>query len=94
MGIVSSCEFLEHKEKLNELKKHAIYLDLIDRLEINQNSNDILKIEDKDVNINNLDNYSLKEIRRLRDNLKRNINYRDCFAKENNYPEITKKLSK
>lgn len=90
LAIINGVEFKIYNDELKELKKYAIYLDLLNKLEqSNQlNINSLLKIDGKYVNINTLDNYSLKEIRELINN----INYSKTF--DDSYPSLIKKITK
>lgn len=94
LAIINGVEYKIYNDQLKELKKYAIYLDLLNKLEkSNQlNINSLLKIEGNYVNINTLDNYSLKEIKELRNNIKNNMNYSKYF--DDSYPSLTKNITK
>ena len=77
LAIINGVEYKLYNDKLKEFKKYAIYIDLINQLENleDKDINNLLKIENQVVNINTLDNYSLKEIKKLRDTIKNNSIY-------------------
>lgn len=96
IAIINGKGYKIYNDKLKELKKYAIYIDLVDKLKKVEdiNGNNILKINNINIDINNLDNYTLKEIRKLRDSIKNNINYTKYFDEKESYSSLIKKLIK
>lgn len=82
--MITPCSFLgfskedyeKIREQIRELSKYNIYLSIKDSIENEQkngNNGDLFKKinnTEENLNINTLDNYSLKEIKRIRQNLK------------------------
>lgn len=61
------------KEELDELKKYSIYLanrEKLDEFKENPSLRNGVKSSEKELNINTLDNYSLKDLKRMRKNLR------------------------
>lgn len=96
IAIINGKGYKVYNDKLKELKKYAIYIDLVDKLKNIEdiNGNNFLKINDINIDINNLDNFTLKEIRNLRDSIKNNSNYTKYFDEKENYSSLIKKLIK
>lgn len=72
--ILSIKDFRQKRKMLNELKKYQIYIDIMDRIKV-VNQTELLKCVEFDsyyqepLNLSNLDNYSLTDIKRIRKNL-------------------------
>lgn len=73
--IVDSLFYKLSSNEIKELKKYDIYLDVKDEIEKNKKEN---------ININNLDNYSLKDLEEIRQNL---INSK---SKDDNFKKLVK----
>lgn len=89
--ITSILSYRSKNDKIKELEKYDIYLEIRKQLEKITDSNlfDGVKSKEEVLNINTLDHYSLKDIKRVRDNLRR---YES--SKESEIPTFTKKISK
>lgn len=94
--VIDGLSYKFSNDEIKELEKYDIYLSIRERLE---NANDpnlfngIIK-QGVQLNINTLDNYSLNDIKKIRDNLKRSEKYSSYFNKEDNNPTLTKKIGK
>ena len=94
--VIDGLRYKFSNDEIKELEKYDIYLSIRERLE---NTNDpnlfngIIK-QGVQLNINTLDNYSLNDIKKIRDNLKRSEKYSSYFNKEDNNPTLTKKIGK
>ena len=65
-------------KEIQELDKYSLYLSIMDELEVNQDPNilnGVRKKEDDTLNINTIDNYSLKEMKKIKANLGRSSQY-------------------
>lgn len=71
--IISGVKYRLNNSEIEELKKYGIYLSIRDRLEACNDPNLFNGVPEKaDVlNINTLDNYSLRDLQMIRDNLER-----------------------
>lgn len=85
LAVINDVEYKLYNEKLDEFKKYAVYIDLLNKLEkLNENEkNNLLKIENNYININTLDNFSLKEIKKLRNHIENNSMHVDMMAAKN-----------
>lgn len=83
-------------DKVNELKKYDIYLSIRERLEQINDPNIFNGIDNGEtlLNINTLDNYSLKEIKQIRQNLALCEEYYGSFEQVDSAPSFVKKFSK
>ena len=94
--VIDGLSYKFSNDEIKELEKYDIYLSIREKLE---NANDpnlfngIIK-QGVQLNINTLDNYSLNDIKKIRDNLKRSEMYSSYFNKEDNNPTLTKKIGK
>ena len=79
-------------EEVSELKKYEIYLDLKKKLEENNDPNIFngVKNKSKILNINTLDNYSLKDIKKIRENLKRSQSF-SCYLENEGTQKVLKR---
>lgn len=90
---------LNYKFKNNEIKeleKYDIYLLIRARLE-NINDPNLfngIRKQEATLNINTLDSYSLSDIKKIRDNLKRSEKYSSYFDKDGSNPTLIKKIGK
>lgn len=72
----SFCKYLENNKKLKELKKYRLYLSMMNDLKKDKNK-DITKVIEFDsfyrepININTLDEFSLREVKIIKKELKR-----------------------
>ena len=91
--VLHGIEFKIDSEEIEEIEKYKIYLSIKDRLEDNI-KNPILYVGvnsiEKELNINTLDNYSLNDIKIIKNNLLKMENYNQ----NNNIKVLTKKISK
>ena len=91
--VLHGIEFKIDSEEIEEIEKYKIYLSIKDRLEDNI-KNPILYVGvnsiEKELNINTLDNYSLNDIKIIKNNLLKMENYNQ----NDNIKVLTKKISK
>lgn len=85
LGSVSTaiCGGIGQKE-LNELKKYSIYLNFKDNFEENCDDPNIfngIKSKEKELNINTLDNFLLKDIRKINENLNKSKEYKHYITR-------------
>ena len=72
IGLISIAEIFQIKSDKNELKKYDVYLDMKDDLENCEASSEVFgrvtfgKSQEKPLNINTIDNYSLKDVERVK----------------------------
>ena len=83
-------------DEIKELEKYDIYLQIRGRLEIINDPNlfNGVKKQQEPLNINTLDGYSLNDIIRIRDNLKRSEKYSTYFDRDGSNLTLTKKPKK
>ena len=83
-------------DEIKELEKYDIYLQIRGRLEIINDPNlfNGVKKQQEPLNINTLDGYSLNDIIRIRDNLKRSEKYSTYFDRDVSNLTLTKKPKK
>ena len=97
LGVVYNGSYYKFKnDEIKELEKYDIYLQIRARLE-NINDPNLfngIRKQEAPLNINTLDNYSLNDIIKIRDNLKRSEKYSSYFDKDGNNPTLTKKIGK
>lgn len=88
VAIISILSYISKSDKIKELEKYDIYLEIKKQLENSTDPNLFNGVKNKEeiLNINTLDHYSLKDIKRIRDNLTR---YE--ASKESKTPIYTKK---
>ena len=94
--VLNGLDYKFENDEIKELEKYDIYLQIRARLE---NINDPIlfngiRKQEAPLNINTLDNYSLNDIIKIRDNLKRSEKYSSYFDKDGNNPTLTKKIGK
>lgn len=91
--VLHGIEFKIDSEEIEEIEKYKIYLSIKDRLKDNIKS-PILYVGvnsiEKELNINTLDNYSLNDIKIIKNNLLKMENYNQ----NDNIKVLTKKISK
>ena len=88
--VTNGLDYKFKSDEIKELEKYDIYL---------QNINDPnlfngIKEQEAPLNINTLDGYSLNDIKKNRDNLKRSEKYSSYFEKDGSNPILTKKIGK
>ena len=91
--VLHGIEFKIDSEEIEEIEKYKIYLSIKDRLEDNiKNPNLYVGVNsiEKELNINTLDNYSLNDIKIIKNNLLKMENYNQ----NDNIKVLTKKISK
>lgn len=95
-AVVCGVEYKFRNDEIKELEKYDIYLSIRERLETINDPNlfNGIKQHEGPLNINTLDNYSLSEIKTIRDNLKRFEKYSSYFEKTGSYPTLTRKIGK
>lgn len=97
MALADKGSYKHQKEEIEELEKYDIYLAMREVLEKNI-ANPILYNEiDKQhegLNINTLDEYSLKDIKVIQNNLKRIEEYSQYFTDASNVPVLEKKINR
>lgn len=78
--------FYKCNKEIEELEKYDIYLDIMDDLEVCNNQELFYKVDNdtKSLNINTLDNYSLKEIKQIKSNLINSKEYIEYLNKKDN----------
>lgn len=93
--------YLHTTGKIKELEKYDIYLSNMENIEKNINNSNLFngikrKIGhlNEEFNINTLDNYSLKDIKKIRDNLTKIKLLLSHSIEEQNGVSLTKKISK
>ena len=72
------------QKELNELKKYSTYLNFKDNFEENCDDPNIfngVKSKEIELNINTLDNFSLKDIIKINENLNKSKEYKHCFTR-------------
>lgn len=89
-------QFKSYSDEVNELIKYDIYLSIRERLEKINDPNIFSGIDNGQtlLNINTLDNYSLKEIKQIRKNLALCEKYYSSFERSDSDPVLVKKISK
>ncbi len=89
---IQGVNFALTSKEIEELKKYDLYLSIKERLEEKNRCNLINGIEGnfENLNINTLDNHSLKEIERIKDYLDKDEKWGDFF-KERNKPKVLAK---
>ena len=96
--VMNGLDYRFKNDEIKELEKYDIYLQIRTRLENADDSNLFNGIrkrkQETPLNINTLDNYSLNDIKKIRDNLKRSKKYSSYFSKDDNNPTLTKKIGK
>lgn len=94
--ILDMVKYKQKNDKIKELKKYDIYLQIREILkDINDpNLFNGVKKQEEPLNINTLDSYSLSDIKKIRNNLKRNEKYFSYFDKDGNNPTLTKRIGK
>lgn len=95
-AVIYGLEYKFKNDEIKELEKYDIYLSIKSKLD---NTTDLnlfngIKTQEKALNINTLDNYSLSDIKKIRDNLKRSEKYSSYFEQTGNNPTLVKKISK
>ena len=95
-AIVETLGYKIDNDEIKELEKYDIYLSIRERLEniTDPNLFNGVKKAKLPLNINTLDNYSLKDLQKIRDNLKRSEKYLFYFDKDKHESTLTKKTSK
>ena len=94
--VIKGLDYKFKNDEIKELEKYEIYLQIRARLE-NINDPNLfngIRKQETPLNINTLDNYSLNDIIKIRDNLKRSEKYSSYFDKDGNNPTLTKKIGK
>lgn len=84
-------------DEIKELEKYDIYLSIAEKLEniTDPNLFNGVTKQEEAFNINTLDNYSLSDIKKIRDNLKRSEKYASkYYDKIDSNPILTKKIGK
>lgn len=83
-------------DEIKELEKYDIYLSIMSKLENATDPNlfNGVKKQEEPLNINTLDNYSLKDIKKIRDNLKRSEKYKSYFEETYSNQTLVKKIGK
>lgn len=94
--VMKGLDYRFKNDEIKELEKYDIYLQIRTRLENADDSNlfNGIRKQETPLNINTLDNYSLNDIIKIRDNLKRSEKYSSYFSKDDNNPTLTKKIGK
>lgn len=94
--VMKGLDYIFKNDEIKELEKYDIYLQIRTRLENADDSNlfNGIRKQETPLNINTLDNYSLNDIIKIRDNLKRSEKYSSYFSKDDNNPTLTKKIGK
>ena len=92
-----SIEYILLANRIMELEKYDIYLKIKSKLEKIDNPtlfNGIKKSKNiTPLNINTLDNYSLSDIKNIRDNLKKYEKYQSYFDSEDNNKTFAKRIN-
>ena len=94
--VINGLDYKFKNDEIKELEKYDIYLQIRARLE-NINDPNLfngIRKQETPLNINTLDNYSLNDIIKIRDNLKRSEKYSSYFDKDGSNPTLTKKIGK
>lgn len=90
---LNGAEFKFTSDEINELKKYDLYLAIKEKLENKNDSNTCNMTEGNlnSLNINTLDNYSLRDIERIRDHLDRDEEWKSFLKKSNKRKVLAKK---
>ena len=91
--VTSSFIYNLKANELNELKKYKMYLDMkedIDKTDAYLFKG--VKTKGMPLNINTLDNYSLNDIKQIRNNLSDSLIYSDIYGQDSSEVALTRKL--
>lgn len=79
-------KYHDYSEEIEELEKYDTYLDMMDDLELCSEDELFHKVNNssKSLNINTLDNYSLKEIKQIKKNLINSREYKNYINENEN----------
>ena len=92
--IIYSIKYILLTNEINELEKYDIYLQIKSKLENTNNPNLFNGIKKSKLitplNINTLDNYSLNDIKKVRDNLEKCEQYQSYFDEDVDNQVLTK----
>ena len=91
--VTSSVTYNLKANELNELKKYKMYLDMkedIDKTDAYLFKG--VKTKEMPLNINTLDNYSLNDIKQIRNNLNDSLIYSDIYGQVSSEVALTRKL--
>lgn len=94
--VTNGLDYKFKNDEIKELEKYDIYLSIRARLENISDPNlfNGIKKQETPLNINTLDSYSLNDIKKIRDNLKRSKKYSSYFNRDGSNPALTKKIGK